>query len=67
MKQVTAVQADDPPRASVLWPKVEAAILDQAPLIPFWNGSHIDLVSARVGNYQYNPQFGFLLGQVWVK
>ena len=29
--------------------------------------SRVDFVSKRVGNYQYNPQWGVLLGQVWVK
>jgi hypothetical protein len=26
-----------------------------------------DFVSRRVGNYQYNPQWRALLGQMWVK
>ena len=26
-----------------------------------------DFVSSRVGNYQYNPQFGMLLDQLWVR
>ena len=25
------------------------------------------LVSRRVGNYQYNPQWGVLLDQLWVR
>jgi hypothetical protein len=26
-----------------------------------------DFVSRRVGNYQYNPQLGVLLDQLWVR
>jgi hypothetical protein len=26
-----------------------------------------DFVSARVGNYQYHPQLGVLLDQLWVR
>ncbi len=67
LEQATTLQAEDQPRASVFWPKVEAAILDRAPIVPFWNARSVDFVSKRLGNYQYNPQFGFLLGQAWVK
>ena len=28
--------------------------------------SQTDLVSHRVGNYEYNPQLGVLLDQLWV-
>jgi peptide/nickel transport system substrate-binding protein len=31
------------------------------------NGRQIDFVSRRVGNYQYNPQWGALLDQLWVR
>jgi hypothetical protein len=27
----------------------------------------VGFVSKRVGNYQYNPQFGVLIDQVWVR
>jgi peptide/nickel transport system substrate-binding protein len=67
VEQATAVPAEDPPRASVLWPKVEAAILDRAPVVPFWNQRSADFVSKRLGNYQYSPQFGFLPSQAWVQ
>ena len=36
-------------------------------LVPLDNPRNIDLVSERLGNYQHNPQFGFLLDQAWVK
>ena len=26
-----------------------------------------DFISQRVGNYQYNPQLGVLLDQLWVR
>jgi hypothetical protein len=32
-----------------------------------WNGRQVDFVSSRLGNYQFNPEFGSLLGQAWVK
>jgi peptide/nickel transport system substrate-binding protein len=62
-----AVQAEDPPAASVLWPQVEKAILNKAPIVPTINPSTVTFVSKRLGNYQFNPQWGPLLDQAWVK
>jgi hypothetical protein len=32
-----------------------------------YNTYRADLVSKRVGNYQYNPALGALLSQLWVR
>jgi hypothetical protein len=31
------------------------------------NLNTVDFISARVGNYQFHPQWGLLLDQLWVK
>jgi hypothetical protein len=31
------------------------------------NPASVEVVSKRVGNYQYNPQYGSLLDQLWVR
>ncbi|MDX6515410.1 MAG: hypothetical protein QOH73_1076 [Gaiellaceae bacterium] len=67
MVQAEAVQAQDPPAAAALWQKIERAILAQAPVVPTYNRQNVDFVSKRVGNYQYNPQWGVLLDQLWVR
>jgi hypothetical protein len=36
-------------------------------MVPTYNRQNVDLVSERVGNYQYHPQWGPLLDQLWVK
>jgi peptide/nickel transport system substrate-binding protein len=36
-------------------------------MVPTFNGREVDLVSKRVGNYEYHPQWGALLDQLWVK
>ena len=36
-------------------------------VIPLYNGYGADLVSKRVRNYQYNPRYGALLSQLWVR
>jgi peptide/nickel transport system substrate-binding protein len=67
MARATALQAQDPPAATLLWQRIEREILAQAPLVPMYNRRNVDFVSKRVGNYQYNPQWGVLLDQLWVK
>ena len=67
MARAAAVQVQDPAAATVLWQQVEQALLAQAPVVPAYNRSNVDFVSKRVGNYQYNPQWGLLLDQAWVK
>jgi peptide/nickel transport system substrate-binding protein len=62
-----ALQAQDPPAATLLWQRIERDILAQAPLVPVYNERNVDFVSKRVGNYQYHPQWGVLLDQLWVK
>jgi peptide/nickel transport system substrate-binding protein len=67
MRDAAAAQVQDPAAATTLWQKVDQALLAQAPVVPVYNRSNVDIVSKRVGNYQYNPQWGVLLGQLWVK
>ncbi len=67
MARATALQATNPPAATLLWQQIERELLAQAPLVPTDNRRNGDFVSKRVGNYQYNPQWGVLLSQLWVR
>jgi ABC-type transport system substrate-binding protein len=61
-------QATDPAAARRLWQRVEREIVDQAPWVPLHNFWHVDVLSKRVGNYQYSPAaFGALIDQLWVR
>ena len=62
-----AVQAQDPPAAHALWRALERNLLMQAPMVPTYSRKYVDLVGKRVGNYQYHPQWGTLLDQLWVR
>ena len=61
------VQADDPVAAGALWAEIDRAIVHQAPYLWLANGIDVDFVSERVGNYQWSPQYGALLNQLWVR
>ena len=67
MARASATRVDDPAAATALWQRIEDAILAQAPIIPAYNPNYVTFVSERVGNYQFNPQWGVLLSQLWVK
>jgi peptide/nickel transport system substrate-binding protein len=63
----SAVQAQDPPAAHALWRQIERELLAQAPMVPTYNRKNVDFVGKRVGNYQFHPQWGTLLDQLWVR
>jgi len=67
MAHAATVQAQDPPSAAALWQKIEREILARAPVVPVFNRQNVDFVSRRVGSYQYHPQWGVLLDQLWVR
>jgi ABC-type oligopeptide transport system substrate-binding subunit len=62
-----AVQTRDPALGSFRWQKADREVVDQAPWVPLVNGIGIDVLSARVGNYQRNLEWSVLLDQLWVR
>ena len=53
--------------AGKAWAQVDHAIVDQAPAVPLYTLRSVDFVSKRVGDYVYNPEYGVLLDQLWVR
>jgi peptide/nickel transport system substrate-binding protein len=62
-----AAESNNSPDTATLWAQADRTATDQAPAIPLTTLTAIDLVSARVGNYQYSFQQGVLLDQLWVR
>jgi YVTN family beta-propeller protein len=67
VQRALALQTTDPYVANQLWARIDRAIVDLAPAVPLFTLKEVDIVSRRVGNYQFNPQWGALLGQLWVR
>jgi peptide/nickel transport system substrate-binding protein len=61
------VASTDPQAANDLWARIDRMVTDRAPYVPLFNPRRVDYVSARVGNYQFNPQPGVLFDQLWVR
>ncbi|HEX4521866.1 MAG TPA: ABC transporter substrate-binding protein, partial [Gaiellaceae bacterium] len=61
------LQTSNPEAAAQLWAKVDRDLTNQAPWASFANGTVLELISTRVGNYQFNPAWFTLLDQLWLK
>jgi peptide/nickel transport system substrate-binding protein len=62
-----ADQSRDPNIANTLWAQVDRYITDQAPWVPLWNPQNFVFLANRVGNYQFDPNLGALIDQLWVR
>ena len=64
--QALALQPHDPSAAWALWARIDHEIVGQAPWVPVYNPRSLVVLSARVGNYQFDPYLPVLIDQLWV-
>ena len=62
-----AEQATNPDAGRGLWESIDRQTVDQAPWVPLANPKVVDVLSKRVGNYQYSLPGGMLIDQLWVR
>jgi peptide/nickel transport system substrate-binding protein len=67
IERAERAETADPQRAGRLWASADRKLVDLSPWVFLINRIGLDFVSARVGNYQYSPQWGILLDQLWVR
>jgi YVTN family beta-propeller protein len=67
IRKARGEQTTNPDAARELWERVERETVDQAPWIPLVNPKVVDVLSKRVGNYQYSLPEGMLIDQLWVQ
>ena len=67
MKDAFALAATDPVAANKIWTEVDRMVTDTAPAAPLFTPKHIDFVSKRLGNFQFNAQFYWMVTQSWVQ
>jgi peptide/nickel transport system substrate-binding protein len=65
--RATTLQATDPVAANSAWARLDRRLTNLAVWLPTVTPTETDLVSSRVGNYQYNPVWGPLVDQLWVR
>jgi YVTN family beta-propeller protein len=62
-----SLQTIDPSAADALWTRLDHELTDLAIWLPTVTPNETDLISRRAGNYEYNPVWGPLLDQIWVR
>ena len=67
MQEATTLELDDPGKATALWAAIDRQLTDDAVWVPTVTTRDVELTSSRLRNYQYNPVWGFLADQSWVR
>jgi peptide/nickel transport system substrate-binding protein len=67
MRQASQLGLTDPAQSAAAWASIDRRLTDVAPWVPTVSLRVVDLTSRRLGNYQYNPVWGFLADQSWVR
>jgi peptide/nickel transport system substrate-binding protein len=67
IRRAQAEQLSDPTRSRARWQRVDREITDAAAWVPLMVSKDVNFLSKRVGNYQYSPQMGMLIDQLWVR
>jgi peptide/nickel transport system substrate-binding protein len=67
MQKAISLELEAPAAANTLWTTVDHTLTTQADWVPTVNVRQVDLVSNRLANYQFNPAWGFLADQSWVR
>jgi peptide/nickel transport system substrate-binding protein len=66
MTQALTLDALDKPAAAVAWAKVDRDLTDAAPAAALFQVNYLDLLSKRVGNFQFSSIYHMLFAQAWV-
>jgi len=67
MKAALKLAITDAAGANKMWAEIDKAVMEKSPGVPLFNPKHVDFVSKRVGNFQFNAQFYWIITQSWVK
>lgn len=67
MDEALALGVTDQTAANVMWTEIDKAVTDAAPMAALFTPKRIDFVSKRLGNFQFNSQFYWMVTQSWVQ
>ncbi len=65
--RAAAEQPSNPAAAAAQWARLDRQLTDLAIWVPTVTPNEIDFLSSRVRNYQYNPVWGALIDQFWIR
>jgi peptide/nickel transport system substrate-binding protein len=67
MQEASALELTNPAAATARWTAIDRQLTDNAAWVPTENLRDVEVVSQRLRNYQYNPMWGFLADQAWLR
>jgi peptide/nickel transport system substrate-binding protein len=67
MQAALAQGVTDPDGANKEWAAIDKLVTDKAAAAALFTPKHLDFVSKRLGNFQFNSQFYFMVTQAWVQ
>jgi hypothetical protein len=67
IEEATRMQVTDLQASHDLWTELERDLVDLAPMVPLGDTIATSLVSERLENYQFHPQWGPLYEQMWLR
>jgi len=67
MHAALAQGVTDQDGANKVWAEIDKAVTDKAAAAPMFNPKHVDFVSKRLGNFQFNSEFYWMVSQSWVQ
>ncbi|MFO1038172.1 MAG: ABC transporter substrate-binding protein [Geminicoccaceae bacterium] len=67
MDEAMALGVTDPEAANKQWAAIDKAVTDAAPAAFLFTPKHLDFVSSRLGNFQFNSQYYWMMAQSWVQ
>jgi peptide/nickel transport system substrate-binding protein len=65
--RAAAQQATNPAAAALMWAQLDQKLTDLAIWVPTVTPNELDFLSSRVRNYQWNPVWGALIDQFWLR
>ena len=67
MKKALDLGVTDQAAADKMWTEIDKAVTDKAPAAALFTPKHLDFVSKRLGNFQFNSQYYWMVTQSWVQ
>jgi len=67
MHHTELLELSDPAKASAQWESIDREVTNDGIWVPYVNEREVDFVSKRLRNYEFNPVWGFLADQSWLR
>ncbi|RWQ24676.1 ABC transporter substrate-binding protein [Mesorhizobium sp.] len=67
MAEAETATIADPAKGATLWTAIDKGVTDKAPVAVLFTPKRVDVVSSRLKNFTFSPQFYWIVSQSWVE